>query len=74
MQINHPFKNEIYQSILQDYLGSKNVEFIDLLPSFQKDYQQYNRVPIIPFDGHYDAHGNEIMAATIAKDHLRCTF
>lgn len=24
--------------------------------------------------GHYDAHGNEVMAAAVAGDHIRCPF
>ncbi len=72
-QINRSYENEMYQSTLRTHLNERGIEFINLLPSFQRDYRQNKRVPLLPFDGHYDIHGNEVMASTIAKDHFRCT-
>lgn len=71
-QINRSYENEMYQSILRSHLSERNIDFLDLLPSFQRDYRQNKRVPVLPFDGHYDIHGNEVMATTIAKDKIRC--
>ncbi len=38
-QINRSYENEMYQSILRTHLSERNIEFLDLLPSFQRDYR-----------------------------------
>ena len=71
-QINHSYENEMYQSVLRAYLSESDIEFQDLLPSFQMFYQENGRIPLLPFDGHYDTHGNEVMATAIATDQIHC--
>ena len=72
-QVKRSYENEMYQSVLRAHSNEKGIEFFDLLPALRSDYRRNQRVPVLPFDGHYDAHGNEVMASAIAANQTRCT-
>ncbi len=40
---------------------------IELLPALEASYARTLRLPVLPFDGHYDAEGNRVMAEYLAE-------
>jgi len=43
--------------------------FLDLLPALKACYRHHGAMPILPYDGHYNAAGNKAMA-TCCAEHL----
>jgi lysophospholipase L1-like esterase len=66
-QINNEYQNQLYQTTLKSYAEEAHLDYLDLLPAFRKYYEQYNHLPVIAFDGHYDADGHTIMANSVIK-------
>ncbi len=66
-QIGRDYPAEKYRSIIGKYAWKLNIGFLDLLPAFREDYKGNGRLPLIPYDGHYDAHGNRVMAEAVVK-------
>lgn len=62
IQIKEDFYNEKYQSIVKQWGKKYNIKTIDLLPGFKKYYKKYKKVPIVPYDGHYNSTGHRIIA------------
>lgn len=44
---------------------AKGLEVIDCLPQLQRDFAGAERLPIIPYDGHFESPGNESIARAI---------
>ena len=66
-QINNDYKNQLYQTTLKSYAEEAQLDYLDLLPAFRKYYEQNNHLPVIAFDGHYDADGHTVMANSVFK-------
>jgi lysophospholipase L1-like esterase len=66
-QINNDYQNQRYQTTLKKYSDEVHLDYLDLLPAFRKYYEQNNHMPVIAFDGHYDADGHTIMANSVFK-------
>jgi hypothetical protein len=66
-QINNGFPQARYQSEVANISKQYGVSFLDLLPYFDHDYRDKKIRHEIPFDGHYDEKGNEIMAGAVAS-------
>lgn len=67
-QINHQYPHARYQSELKKMADRDGIPFLDMLPAFDADYLLTGSRHQIPFDGHPDARGNEIMAQAVADD------
>jgi lysophospholipase L1-like esterase len=66
-QLGHDYPEERYQSWLKRFAESRGIDFLDLLPGLRGWYQTSHRLPIIPFDGHYDADGHHAMGMQAAE-------
>jgi hypothetical protein len=53
---------------LTRFADRDEILFLDLLPAFDRDYQITKSRHQIPYDGHFDAGGNKIMADAVADD------
>ena len=71
-QINNEYQNQLYQTALKNYADEVHMDYLDLLPAFRKYYELNNHLPVIAFDGHYDADGHVVMADSVFK-HLKET-
>jgi lysophospholipase L1-like esterase len=69
-QINNDYQNQLYQTTLKSYADEVHLDYLDLLPDFRKYYDQNNHLPVITFDGHYDADGQAVMAESV-YNHLK---
>jgi lysophospholipase L1-like esterase len=69
-QINNDYQNQRYQTTLKKYSDEVHLDYLDLLPAFRKHQEQGNPLPVIAFDGHYDAEGHRVMANSVFK-HLK---
>jgi lysophospholipase L1-like esterase len=67
VQIGGCYPRARYQSELERFADHDKTPFLDLLPSFDRDYQITGSRHQIPFDGHYDGRGNELMADTVGE-------
>jgi len=47
--------------------SARALPLIELLPPLEVLHARTHRVPIVPFDGHYDAEGNRVMAEHLAE-------
>jgi hypothetical protein len=65
-QIGHGYPHARYQSILEQYAARDHIPYLDLLPVFDRDYRRTGSRHQIPFDGHYDARANQLMAESVA--------
>jgi lysophospholipase L1-like esterase len=72
VQINNDYQNQLYQTTLKSYAEEARLDYLDLLPPFRKYYEQNNHLPVITFDGHYDADGHTVMANSVFR-HLNKT-
>jgi len=63
---NRPINNKI-QLELQKLLISNDIKFIDLLPTIINSWVLYNRKHYYDIDDHFNAFGNEVVAAAIAE-------
>lgn len=68
--VNYP--EEHYQSWLKRLAETRSVGFLDLSRGLQDFYRTSQRLPIIPYDGHYDSDGHRAMATQVV-DSLRKT-
>src|SRR5712691_1323979 len=66
-QIRREVPQNRYQRTIADMAGRLRVEVIDPLPVFRRDYAEHERLPVIPFDGHYDATGQRLLATGILE-------
>jgi hypothetical protein len=41
---------------------------IDPLPALVEATERLGRLPVLPYDGHYDAEGNRVLADSIASE------
>ena len=64
-QINNDYQNQQYQTTLKKYSDEVHLDYLDLLPAFRKHQEQGNPLPVIAFDGHYDAEGHRVMADSV---------
>ncbi|MDH3980386.1 MAG: hypothetical protein OEU91_07750 [Gammaproteobacteria bacterium] len=69
-QINNEYQKQLYQTTLESYANKVHLDYLDLLPAFRKYYEQHNHLPVIAFDGHYDADGHRVMADSVFN-HLK---
>jgi len=46
---------------------ARGLPLIELLPPLEAFYARTHRAPVVPFDGHYDAEGNRVMAEHLAE-------
>ncbi|ABK43597.1 lipolytic enzyme, G-D-S-L family [Magnetococcus marinus MC-1] len=65
VQITHTFTPATYQAFLKAQAQRLGIAVVDLLPAFQADYQQRGQRPILPFDGHYNVRGQQLMAQQV---------
>ena len=68
-QIASPSGPIRYQDLVRRMAREAGLDSFDLLEAFQSDYALSGRVPVIPYDGHYDGHGQSVMGTAVA-DHL----
>jgi lysophospholipase L1-like esterase len=68
VQIGGQYPHARYQSELRKFSDRDGIPFLDMLPAFERDSQITRSRHQIPFDGHPDTRGNEIMAETVADD------
>lgn len=61
-QINEELLDQIYQKTLIELCRKHGLEYIDLLPSFRTNYEITKKLPVLPFDGHYDSLAQRIIA------------
>jgi hypothetical protein len=61
-QLARDYPAELYQSELQRMAASLKIQFVDLLPPLRLLYQEMGRLPVAPFDDHYDAKAHKAMA------------
>jgi len=66
-QLLNKYPKNLYQNILKQYATEKNIDLLDLRPFLQHSYEEKMRLPIIPFDGHYNAEGHSVISSAIAK-------
>jgi lysophospholipase L1-like esterase len=64
-QINNEYQEQLYQTTLESYADEVHLDYLDLLPAFREYHEQYNHLPVIAFDGHYDADGHRVMANSV---------
>jgi lysophospholipase L1-like esterase len=50
------------------------IPVVDLQPAIEAEFEKTQRVPVLPFDGHYDAAGNAAMAELLAERLLEAGF
>ena len=60
-QLVNDYPNQKYQAFLKRYAIQYSLDFVDLLPMLRKYYEQSGKIPVIPYDGHYDSEGHEVM-------------
>lgn len=58
--------------IREHFAGRNDVELVDLLPPLRELYEEIQEVPLIPFDGHYNARANAVMAGAMTQTGVRC--
>ena len=46
--------------------GAAGIEAFDLLPAMRERFGERRRLPILPYDGHYDAEANGVLAEALA--------
>ena len=46
--------------------GAAGIEAFDLLPAMRERFGERRRLPILPYDGHYDAEANRVLAEALA--------
>jgi len=66
-QIRREFPQNRYQRTIVEMAGRLGTTVIDPLPAFRRDYAEHKRWPVIPFDGHYDASGQRLLAAGVLE-------
>ena len=66
-QILHKFPNEQYQSSLARYAEDLGLQYVDPRPAMINLYDRTGNLPIIPYDGHYDADGQRTMGLAVAR-------
>jgi lysophospholipase L1-like esterase len=66
-QLINEYPKNLYQNILKPYATEKNIDILDLRPFLQKYYEEKKQLPLIPFDGHYNAEGHSVIANAIVK-------
>jgi lysophospholipase L1-like esterase len=64
-RINNKYRNQLYQTTLKNHAKEADLDYLDLLPALRRYYEQYNHLPVIAFDGHYDADGHTVMANSV---------
>jgi hypothetical protein len=69
-QLLREYPGNEYQAGLRRIATAHEISFLDLLPPLSDLYRQLQRVPVAPFDAHYDATAHRAMA-TRAADFLR---
>jgi hypothetical protein len=71
-QLAHDFPRELYLSELQKMASSLKIPFFDFLPPLREFYEESGRLPVAPFDEHYDATAHNIMAMHLATRFHSC--
>jgi len=66
-QIRHDFPQNRYQRTIAELAEPLGLPVIDPLPVFRRDDAEHRRLPVIPFDGHYDAAGQRLLATGIIE-------
>ncbi|MGR9053551.1 MAG: SGNH/GDSL hydrolase family protein [Gammaproteobacteria bacterium] len=66
-QLFKEYPSNLYQNVLIDYAKTEAIDYLDLLPFLKKEYEESNRLPVIPFDGHYNAEGHYVIANAVFK-------
>jgi len=66
-QIRREFPQNRYQRTITEMAGRLRTSVIDPLPVFRRDYAELKRWPVIPFDGHYDAAGQRLLATGVLE-------
>jgi len=61
-QIRTAYPDNLYQATISSYARNVGIDYLDLLPSFQSHYERQGVLPTIPFDGHYNEVGQDLMA------------
>jgi hypothetical protein len=62
-----------YKAPIREYFaGRSDVELVDLLPPLRELYEETGELPLIPFDGHYNARANALMAEAMTQAGVRC--
>jgi lysophospholipase L1-like esterase len=69
-QLVRDYPKEQYQSALQEIATALDVTFLDLRPALRALYSRSGRLPVAPFDAHYDAAAHRAMAEELL-DHFR---
>ncbi len=69
-QLIDSYPNNQFQTILRRFAENRGIAYIDLLNPLRDYYQTHDRLPIIPFDGHYDSQAHRVMGQVVAR-HLR---
>jgi hypothetical protein len=72
-QLSRDYPNERYQSTFQYIADVRDIPFVDLLLPLRRLYLEKSRLPVAPFDNHYDAAAHEAIALQLASEpFLRC--
>ncbi|WP_447968757.1 hypothetical protein [Nitrospira sp. M1] len=58
-QVSDERQTRLYQSQLQDMVTSRGLTFLDVRKPLRKLYEQTGRLPVAPFDAHYNAAAHE---------------
>ncbi|MBF0609963.1 MAG: hypothetical protein G8345_06970 [Magnetococcales bacterium] len=66
-QLVRDFPNELYQSFFREWAERLNWHYADPLPVMRQQSKQLGRLPVLPYDGHYDAHGQKALAVAVAE-------
>ncbi|GJL64340.1 MAG: hypothetical protein NPIRA04_29940 [Nitrospirales bacterium] len=61
-QVSDDHPTLLYQSEIRDIVTSRGLRFFDLVGPLRKLYGQTGRVPVAPFDAHYNAAAHEAIA------------
>jgi len=64
-QLLPQFASDQYQRLVADAARGVGLEVIDLLPAFRARFRDPHALPILAFDGHYDATAHQLIADTL---------
>lgn len=76
-QLTTEYPKNLYQNELSRYAEEQTLDLLDLRPALRRYYEDTRDLPVIPFDGHYNAKGHALIATEIiehlGRTPIRCS-
>lgn len=64
-QLVTEFPNNQYQTTFRRFARERDLRYIDLLTPLRDHYLEQGRLPLIPYDGHYNADAQRVMGQVV---------